>query len=237
MALLSCAAAIASALPRTTPTPAVGVHTLRADGRMFRLAAEAGATHVVQLLSWREIEPARGEFRWEYPDSLVRAAAFYGLKLVLRLDQQPRWARDTELNAPPDDPEDYGRFASAVAARYRGRIHAYIVWNEPNLAVEWGGRRPDPHAYAALLAVTHRHLKAADPAALVVSAGLAPTNERSHRAEDERLFLDALYAAGAGAHFDILGAHVYGFGRPPDSPAGAGHGLNFRRLAAELRPN
>src|SRR5439155_23701472 len=127
--------------------PAIGLLTRVAEDRMFRLAAAAGATHVVQLLSWRETEPARGEYRWEYPDALVRAAKFYHLQLVLRLDQQPRWARDTAQNAPPDDPEDYGHFVEAVARRYHGRGAAYILWNEPNPSVEWGGAPPGAAAY------------------------------------------------------------------------------------------
>ncbi len=31
------------------------------------------------------------------------------------------------------DPALFGRFARAVARRYRGRVHLYSIWNEPNL--------------------------------------------------------------------------------------------------------
>jgi hypothetical protein len=119
--------------------------------------------------------------------------------------------------------------------RYRGRIRAYIIWNEPNLALEWGGDPPDPAAYVALLRTGYEAVRAGDPAALVVSAGLAPTNGEGDLAMDERAYLRAMYRAGAARYFDVLGAHPYGLGQPPDAPATpANGGLVFGRLA-ELR--
>ncbi|NIV30001.1 MAG: hypothetical protein GWN58_11015, partial [Anaerolineae bacterium] len=58
----------------------------------------------------------------------------------------------------------------------------------------------------------------------------APTNHSDTSALDERLYLEAMYAAGAAACFDILGAHPYGFAYPPDDPHDAHDGLNFARL-------
>jgi hypothetical protein len=207
------------------------VHTIRANDTILRLAHDAGFTWVVQLLEWREVEPTPGEYFWEYPDWLVRAGGYYGLNLALRLDHPPEWALSANPDGPPVDAVTYARFAGQVATRYRGRVAAYIIWNEPNLAAEWAGRPPNPVAYVALLQAAYQAIKAADPKAIVVSAGLAPTNEVSERALDDRLFLRAMYAAGAKGHFDVLGAHPYGFAYPPDDPPGAHQGLNFARLA------
>jgi len=121
-----------------------------------------------------------------------------------------------------------------VAERYRGRIKAYIIWNEPNLAIEWGGQQPNPVAYTDLLRLGYDTVKAADPAALVVAAGLAPTNSHDHEATDERLFLQEMYRAGAGPYFDVLAAHPYSFGQAPDAPASDSDHPAFGRLA-ELR--
>ena len=129
----------------------------------------------------------------------------------------------------PFDLDAYANFVATVARRYRGRVQGYIVWNEPNLSREWAGRPPDPAAYTALLCRAHAALKAADPGATVVSAGLAPTNG-GDGALDDRLFLREMVEAGAGACLDVLGAHAYGFGHPPDDPRGAHDGLNLARL-------
>jgi len=208
------------------------IHALPADDRILALTRQAGFDTVIQLFSWRQIEPTRDQYHWQYPDEVVRAAEYYGLDLVVRLDQHPEWASHapTSLNAPPDDLADYARFVSAVAARYRGRVRAYIIWNEPNLAREWGGRPPDPAGYVALLQGAYRAVKAIDPAALVISAGLAPTNHQDQEALDDRLYLEAMYRAGARDFFDVLGAHPYGFAYPPDDPREAHDGFNLARV-------
>ncbi len=208
------------------------VHTLQADDQTLALARQAGFDTVVQLFSWRQIEPTHDEYHWQYPDEVVHGAEYYGLDLVVRLDQHPSWTNPltTTLNAPPENLADYADFVSAVATRYRGRVKAYIIWNEPNLAREWGNRTPDPDGYVALLRMAYQAVKTADPKAQVVSAGLAPTNGQAGEAMDDRHFLEAMYQAGAKDYFDVLGAHPYGFAYPPDDPQGAHDGLNLARI-------
>jgi hypothetical protein len=217
---------------RQPPEPALryAVHTVRIHDRPMRLVAEAGFGWVVQLLAWREIEPSPGELYWEYPDAILRAAEQYGVRVVLRLDHQPDWARPGRTNGPPRDPTLYPAFVKRVVERYRGRVAGYIIWNEPNLAHEWGGDPPDPEAYARLLGDAAAAVRAADPNTLVIAAGLAPTNELSARAMDDRVFLRRQLAAPGGRDFDVLAAHAYGFGLPPDAPREANGGLNIRRV-------
>jgi hypothetical protein len=43
------------------------------------------------------------------------------------------------------------------------------------------------------------------------------------------MYLDRMYAAGAGNYFDILAVHAYGLSFPPDEPP-APDVLNFRRV-------
>jgi hypothetical protein len=238
MGIPNCAillfAAISAAIPSlpclgANDGPAIGVHTLRVDDGLLQLADDGGFSWLIQLLEWREVEPAPGEYFWEYHDWLVRAAEYYGLELVLRLDHPPEWALST-ADALPVDLSAYTRFVGRVAERYRGRVVAYVVWNEPNLAVEWAGRKPDPAGYVGLLCAAQAAIQAADPDALVLSAGLAPTNHAGAVALDDRLYLQAMYAAGAAACFDVLGAHPYGFAYPPGDPPGAHDGLNYARL-------
>ncbi|MGE5141207.1 MAG: hypothetical protein ACM3JD_17190, partial [Rudaea sp.] len=229
LAVVLLAAAWWSLRGRTLP---LGIHTLNAEDAALQEAESAGAQYTLQVFPWRDIEPTRGEFHWEYTDWLVRAADYYHLHIIARLDQVPRWAApgSTGLNAPPDNPDDYADFAAAVAARYRGRVAGYIIWNEPNLAREWGDQPPDPAGYGELLKRSAARLHSADPGAHIAAAALAPTNENSDRAMDDRVFLRRLYAEGGGAAFDILAAHPYPFAHPPGDPRGADGGLNFRRI-------
>jgi hypothetical protein len=222
-------ACVTLAQPRVLP---FAVHTIRANDTMLRQAQALGATHLVQVFSWSDIQPSPERWDWEYTDWLVHAADYYNLKIIARLDKPPAWAVGdaTALNAPPRDVNAYTNFVRRVAERYRGKIAAYIIWNEPNLAVEWGNQPPDARAYAALLRAASDTIRATDARARVIAAALAPTNENSARAQDDRAYLRALYAAGARGTFDALGAHPYAFALPPDAPRDANNGLNFARL-------
>jgi hypothetical protein len=197
--------------------------------RDLKLIKEAGFEWVKQGFGWRDIEGAgKGIFNWGYSDRIAEQATRYGLKLVIRLDHQPYWAGGGyPINGPPDNYEDFGDFCYAVAERYDGdgyldapgspRIWAYEVWNEPNLAREWGGRPPNPAEYVALLKVAYERIKQADPNALVISAGLAPTTRWDDVAMPDVEFLQRMYDAGAKPYFDALGAHATGWKVPPET--------------------
>jgi hypothetical protein len=225
-----------SACQTSPASPRLAAHTLEVDDQILQLARDSNFDTLVQVFAWREIEPTQNQFHWQATDQIVAGAKYYGLDLIVRLDQHPAWASQAplSLNAPPDKLADYEDYVQRVVERYRGRIKAYIIWNEPNLAIEWGGQRPDVTAFTALLRLGYETVKAADPEALVVAAGLAPTNSYDDTALDERRFLRSMYEAGAGAYFDVLAAHPYSFGQPPAAPTSDREHPAFGRLA-ELR--
>ncbi len=205
----------------------------------LRMARAAGLGWVKQMFPWDQIEPQQGLFwddrirrsTWDKFDEIVDLVEQYGLRLIVRLDQPPEWARSRAENAryPVRDLNEFGDYVARVVARYRGRVQYYQVWNEPNLAREWGGRPPDPVAYTELLKVAYQRAKAVDPNAVILSAPLAQTLERSPQAINELEFLQGMYAAGAAPYFDILMANAYGFDRPPEDPPDP-RVLNFQRL-------
>jgi hypothetical protein len=176
---------------------------------------------VKQGFAWRDIEPFEGaEPDWWKPDKVVEQVEAAGLKLLVRIDRQPFWAQEEDWppleNAPPADLADFGGFCGRLASRYRGRVPAYQVWNEPNLSREWGGEPPDPVAYTELLGVCYEAIKAADPQAIVISAGLAPTGTGLPEAMPDDEYLQAMYDAGAAAYFDVLGLNAPGYLAPPE---------------------
>ena len=209
--------------------------------RDLELINEMGFGWVKQGFAWRDIETnVKGEYDWWKPDTIVQQVEDAGLKLIVRLDHQPFWAQanpDPPLNnAPPGDIQDFADFCAEVARRYRGRIAAYQVWNEPNLTREWGNEVPDPAAYTEMLRVCYAAIKAADPQAIVISAGLAPTGQTPPIAIPDTEFLQGMYDAGAADYFDVLGVNAPGYAAPPEtSPALAqltwGHrSFTFRRV-------
>jgi len=214
------------------PSPDYGIHVFmwwKPDTalRDLGLVQDMGFTWVKQKFPWREVEGIeKGQFDWYRTDYIVEQTERAGLKLIVRLDQQPYWSEPADNqwqeNGPPGDVADFGDYCGAVAERYHGRIGAYQVWNEPNLTREWGNRPPDPAAYTALLQACYTAIKAADPDAIVVSAGLAPTGTNSAEAMPDTDFLQGMYDAGAAAYFDVLGVNAPGYKAPPElSPADA----------------
>ncbi len=186
------------------------------------LVRDMGFQWIKQQMGWLDISPLqRGQYDWKRPDNIVKIAQARGLKLLVRLDHQPSWAQVDRTqsipNGPPRDPALFGEFCGAMAARYQGRIAAYEVWNEPNLAREWGGQTPDPAAYVALLKACYLAIKQADPAAIVISAGMAPTryDDLSVDMWDNK-FYQGMYDAGAAPYFDMLGVHAPGWMNPPE---------------------
>lgn len=187
--------------------------------RDLTLMRNAGFRWVKQWFAWQDIEGAgRGRYDWSIPDRIVRQVEEHGLKLLVRVDREPRWAGPPPANIPA-----FTEFLTAVATRYRGRIHAYQIWNEPNLAREWGNRPPNAAEYVRMLQAAYRAIKAADPNAIVVTAGMAPTGTCCDIARPDDLFYREMYRAMGGnsnGYFDMLGVHGAGFAAAPEvSPA------------------
>lgn len=210
-------------------SPAYGVHLAqwwRLDllQRDLTLARDMGFGWVKQKFPWRDIEFAKGEFNWYRPDEIVTAVNNAGLKLLVRLDSHPLWTVQPYLpddqitaNQPPVNYQDFGDFCYALASRYKGRIHAYQVWNEPNLSREWGEKTPNPAEYTELLRVCYEGIKRGDPDAIVISAGLAPTGTQPPIAMPDTDYLQGMYDAGAAPYFDVLGLNAPGYKAPPET--------------------
>jgi hypothetical protein len=190
--------------------------------RDLTLVQDLGFQWVKQNIAWRDIETQqKGHFEWELADNIVRRVGKRGnLKLLARIDRQPFWSQTPGTapldSAPPANLQDFGDFCYALADRYKGQIAAYQVWNEPNLAREWGNQLPSPEQYTELLKVCYTAIKRADPGALVISAAMAPTGTRSAEVLPDDEFVDRMYQAGAAPYFDILGVNAPGYKAPPE---------------------
>jgi hypothetical protein len=213
--------------------------------RTLRLISEAGFKWIRQEFPWEDIEiEGKGVFQdrregrdvssWEKYDHIVDLAEEYGVGIIARLDNPPAWTRaaGNELGtlAPPDNYADYGDFVYAVVSRYEGRIKYYQIWNEPNIYPEWGEAAVDPEAYTELLKVAYQRAKEADPEAVILSAGLAPTTERTERNLEDLIFLQRMYDAGAKDYFDILSVQGYGLWNGPTDRRASPDRANFSRV-------
>jgi hypothetical protein len=216
-----------SDLPKTTvPAEYFGLNDAgRAYTRPWP-TLETGAIRVFDS-QWVYVEPQRGQWVFENLDRDVEEAHKHGHDLDLILTATPTWAsaRPTEGGRTPGaraeaaDLKDWEAYVSAVAKRYKGRVHTYELWNEPNLKSSYTGDIPH---LVALSKSAYRILKQTDPNVVVISPSLASVNAFAYI----RPFLEG---GGAGT-FDVLGFHFYdNLGNPSIHPE------NIVGTAAQLR--
>ena len=202
-------------------------------------------SHVKQIFAWEDIETRRGQWQFSRADQILGEIERRGLKLVVRLSDAPDWAhpslagnKDDEFVDGPPDPEfmtDWAQYCGNIASRYSGRIAAYQIWNEPNLHREWGNRPPNAAAYVELLRVCSEAIRAADPQAILISAGISPTGNCCDIAIPDDVYLQQLYDAGFQQYIDVVGMHAPGYSQPelgPDEAVtqGSQRFFTFRRI-------
>jgi Glycosyl hydrolase catalytic core len=183
------------------------------------------------LLHWASAERTRGSFDWRATDELVGGLASRGIRPVPFVWGSPGWTRSGGFAKPPvsaSAQQEWGRFLKVAVTRYEpGGVYwanryrqqfgaaatplpitSWQIWNEPNLRAEfYPGSTVGQAAkrYAELLAIAHDAIKAVDPAARIVLAGIA-TQKDPYAFE----FLDHLYASsGAKGDFDAAAQHPY----------------------------
>ncbi|GAA2070660.1 cellulase family glycosylhydrolase [Williamsia deligens] len=190
-------------------------------------AAAAGVGSIRLPVFWAAVQPFGPDtFTWSVVDRLVDTARSKGLQVLASVGGSPPWAADPTVTGPYSAPRDVGawdRFVGALAQRYRGRIAAYEIWNEPNSSMFFAPR-VDASLYTRLLRDAHRAIRAADPDATVVAGALGTVVDTT-TTSDPVDFLRQMYADGAAGSFDALSVHPYkydlGLGQAwaiPDSP-------------------
>ena len=94
-----------------------------------------------------------GKFNFERTDELVDKLAEKGIQ-VLPVLQGYDWGIRPECRPLYKHPEEWRSYVRAVAEHYKGRIHAYEIWNEQ----DGGFWRPAPNAaqYVKLLKIAYR---------------------------------------------------------------------------------
>lgn len=219
----------------------MGVHTRLTDEvepwkikRTLEMVRTMGAPWIVEYFPWAYIEEQPGRYNWTHADQVIAHANRQGLTVIARLGFVPAWARPPETTPLYLDEErfaDFADFAALFVQRYAGQIDHVIIWNEPNLSLEWGYTPVEATKYVTMLRTVYPAIKAANPAVQVLGGALAPTlaPPGSREGTNDLVYLQQMYDAGAAPFFDLLAAHAYGWHSPPDEPPAADL-INFRRV-------
>jgi len=215
--------------PAAKPVPPVRVETVPATvgigfhdpetyfmsdaqrNQTFDTISATGATYVRLMIPWAGVEQHQGQFDWSKVDDTVEAATARKLTIVAVVNASPQWAVAPNVPAivgRPASAGQYADFCAKVAARYRGRISAYEIWNEPNGA-QFFAPSPDPGGYTDLLKAAYPSIKGADPAATVIGGVLGSVVDQGAMTVDPVRFLRQMYLDGARNYMDALSFHPY----------------------------
>jgi hypothetical protein len=127
------------------------------------------------------------------------------------------------------DVNDFGQDIYLTVLDNKDYIDAYEIGNEVNIDnPDYGwGAPPNAADYKTLLCEAYTRIKQADPGAIIMSAGLAPTGRvqstwnghlgHNGQFQDDREFLKELFTAGGGTCLDAVGYHPYGFSADYDA--------------------
>lgn len=162
--------------------------------------------HDVDGLFWHQVEPAQDQWDFTTFDAIVALAQQHKAELLYVLGQTPAWAAAQPdapsaygipgISSPPAALADWRDYVRTVATRYKGKIHAYEVWNEANLTEFYSG---DVTTLVQLAREAYKILKEVDPTIVVVTPSFA----------SDPTWLTTYLAAGGGAYADVISAHYY----------------------------
>ena len=150
-------------------------------------------------------------------DAQIAAAARNKIDVTALVLRSPAWAalKPNEVFSPPREPAAYGRFLKTLISRYGPKgnfwsanpsvpkrpLRNFQIWNEPSLS-RYFPVTPWAPAYAKLLRASYTAVKAADPGAKVITAGLPNFSWRDYAT----LFKAGMKARG---YFDAIAVHPF----------------------------
>jgi len=157
-------------------------------------------------VTWPDLEPARGQWQFERFDRYISLAQKHGTGILLTLGGSPHWASvrpgiPTESQAgfsAEPNLEDWRDYVKTVSSRYKGRIQAYEIWNEPNLKQFYGGTTDQ---MVVLTKEASQIIHSVDAHAIVVS----PSATANYGVPWFTEFLKK----GGGEYVDVIGYHFY----------------------------
>jgi len=185
---------------------------------------KAGVTLVRQVFDWSIIEHKKNVYNFSVYDAAVAAAAKRGIEIMPILFNPPSYlSAKPRKHAkrgtyPPKNLNSIAALARAAVRWYgpNGRfwtthpkvpklpIEIWQIWNEPNLPVYWLPK-PSASKYVTLLGVASKAIRALDPSAEVVSAGIP----QSPLGIGMLTYLGQMLHAGAANDVNTVGINAY----------------------------
>ncbi|MBB4663557.1 cellulase family glycosylhydrolase [Conexibacter arvalis] len=152
-----------------------------------------GAEAIRLMVAWREVAPEHESNRkpsfnstdpnaypdgaWSVYDTAITSARARGIRVHLTITgPAPDWATPKRDGLTKPNPNEFGKFATAVGRRYGRQVAVWSIWNEPNLGklLKPIARNQSAKVYRNLYLKAYSGLRSAGVRAPIVLGELAP---------------------------------------------------------------
>lgn len=161
---------------------------------------DAGIRYVRTDLDWAQVESQAGEWNFSKWDAVLDEITSQNMNILPILPGAvPKRASPAYKNL-----DSFDVYLRKCVERYKDRIKAWEIYNEPNLKLFWGDD-PNPAEYAKLLERAYKTIKSIDPELKVLYAGVSGVPLE---------YIEKTFEAGAAKYFDIMNIHPYQHSNP-----------------------
>ena len=206
VALLAVCASCASVrYPQSASIPADIAGTVHAGDPVLpdenALMDNLGIVWVRNDFYWRRVEPEKGVWDFSRYDKMLEENKKSGRKVLAILAFDNHWlyknGRRRDYISPQNLPL-YINYVETVVTRYKGKVDAWEIWNEPNVPIRfWNGPAKD---FFALSKAAAQKIKEIDPNAYVVAGAFF---------RSPSLFIKGMWKYGALENVDAISLHPY----------------------------
>jgi hypothetical protein len=167
----------------------------------YKFLDELGVSWILTTFYWGSIERQQGEWNFSGTDAFVDSAKVHGKKIIVVLAYQTDWIfpeGESKAYIAPENIQHFVHFVEKTVSRYKGRVDAWQVWNEPNFSRFWKGSRED---YLALTKAASAKIRETDPDALLLMGGFNILGYHS--------YFKGLFESGAMQYGGDMSFHPY----------------------------
>ena len=213
-------------------------------------AQQMGVTHIRVNVLWsavvgsaanRRSRPSSVRYDFTAYDQIVGAAREKGMQVQMALTgPAPAWATGNKRRGVYKPKYRYFEdFVEATAGHFRGLVHRYSIWNEPNHVGWLAPLKSAPGLYSQLYKAGYGAIKRIDPGAQVLFGETAPYASRRGSAMPPLQFLRGVFRAnrsyrGSSKYAlvaDGFAHHPYDFGHKPNYRFPGGDNVTLATLS------
>ncbi|GHV79746.1 hypothetical protein AGMMS49944_15370 [Spirochaetia bacterium] len=188
--------------PVTIPNDFIGMDHAghRTTPEEYALLDEMNIAWIQTTFYWSSIEPQKDQWNFSWYDSFVNGGKHAGKKILAVLAYDTSWLYSngkTRKYISPENMPLFLRYVENTVSRYRGKVDAWVIWNEPN-GIFWHGSKKE---FFELTKAAAQRIREVDPDAVILAGAF-------WRVPDS--YIRGMFESGAMEQVSAIAFHPYG---------------------------